>query len=230
MSETHPEGLASGSRLTLPVFPLSTVVLFPGADCPLHIFEPRYRQMARAALEGAGLIGMVTVRPEHTGEMAGDPPVFPIGSVGRIVRSEELTDGRLNVVLHGIGRFRIANEPQRPEERLFREADVEVLDEAGGEADDVKRLRDAVSTGFGRLVEAVAPDRKDEIGPELVAEVDDATFVSVLVQVLNLPPVERQSLLETNGVGARLRALDGILRFQLAGLGLQQGDGPSRMH
>jgi len=230
VSEPHRDAPKPGDRLALPVFPLSTVVLFPGAECPLHIFEPRYRQMARAALEGSRLIGMVTVRPEHVGDMAGDPAVFPIGCMGRIVQAEELPDGRFNIVLHGLGRFRVTDEPKRPPERLYREARVLTLDEPEAEASQVLQLRNDISDLFGRLIAAVAPQRVGEIGPELVADVDDATFVSVLVHVLNLPPVERQSLLETNGVGARLGVLDSILRFQLAGLGLSRGEGHGQVH
>ncbi|NNL64999.1 MAG: LON peptidase substrate-binding domain-containing protein [Myxococcales bacterium] len=218
------------ARLTLPIFPLSTVVLFPGVDCPLHVFEPRYRQMTQAALGGDGLIGMVTVRPEHVGDMAGAPPVFPIGCLGRIVHSEELADGRINIVLHGTERFRIADEPAGPEDRLYREAVVDRLGEEQTEASEIGRLRERISGAFDRLVTAVAPERRDEIGPHLVADVDDALFVAVLVQVLNLPPVERQSLLEANGVGARLVALESILRFQLAGVGASDANGRSRVH
>jgi len=217
-------------RTAIPIFPLSTVVLFPGADCPLHIFEPRYRQMTREAHAGTGLIGMVTVRPEHVGEMEGDPPVFPIGCAGRIVRCEEIPDGRFNVVLHGVWRFRIAGEPARPDERLYRSALADPLPEAPTDAERVGRLRERISQAFAQLVALVAPERARQVGPQLVAGVDDATFVSALVQILNLPPLERQSLIEANGVGARLEALEGILRFQLAGLGLAEGSGPGRVH
>ena len=220
----------AGERPLAPIFPLSTVVLFPGADCPLHIFEPRYREMTRAALDGDGRIGMVTVRPDHAGDLSGDPPVFPIGCMGRITQSEELPDGRINIVLHGIARFRIVDEPARPADRLYREASTVALPEASEESTELARLRGEVSSAFGRLVHAVAPDREDEIGPQLVDGLDDGTFISALVQILNLPPVERQSLLETNGVGARLRALDTMLRFQLAGLGTTAGDGPTHLH
>ena len=72
----------SGGHDELPIFPLSNVVLFPNLQVPLHLFEPRYRQMARDALDGAGRIGMVVVRPDHVAEMASDPPIFPIGCAG----------------------------------------------------------------------------------------------------------------------------------------------------
>lgn len=221
---------APAAGTTIPIFPLSTVVLFPGADCPLHVFEPRYRQMTRVALDGDGWIGMVTVRPEHVGDMAGDPPVFPIGSLGRIRDHEQLPDGRLNIVLHGIVRFRIRDEPPRPGDRLYRVAVIDPLDEAEAVAADVVSLRERIAEAFGRLVSIVAPERAEQIGPERLAPLDDATFLSALVQLLNLPPVERQGLLETNGVGERLSRLESILRFQLVGLGLGTSGDPERMH
>jgi Lon protease-like protein len=221
---------AAPARLTVPIFPLSTVVLFPGADCPLHVFEPRYRQMTRAATAGDGLIGMVTVRPDHTGEMAGDPPVFPVGCMGRIVRCEELPDGRFNVVLHGTTRFRIADEPARAPDQLYRSAVVDALEEVEEAPDAVAAHRARIAEAFGRLVERVAPERADELGPHRIVDVDDATFLAVLVQMLNLPSVERQSLLEANGVGARLGALESILRFQLAQLGMAGGGRGGRPH
>jgi Lon protease-like protein len=217
-------------RRTLPIFPLSTVVLLPGADCPLHIFEPRYRQMTRDARAGDGLIGMVTVRPEHTGDMAGDPPVFPVGCLGRMVRCDELEDGRFDVVLHGAARFRIADEPARRDGQLYRTAVVDELEEAASDPAEVQRRRERVANLFGRLVGLVAPERAERIGPHRIAGTDDAAFLAIVVQLLNLPPVERQTLLETNGVGDRLAALESILRFQLARLGLGETGGPDRLH
>jgi len=223
--------VSAPGRLRIPIFPLSTVVLFPGAECPLHVFEPRYRQMTRAALAGEGRIGMVTVRPEHVGEMAGDPAIFPVGCLGRIARVEELADGRFNVVLHGTHRFRVAREVPRSGERLYRLAQVDPLEDAPPDAERAGALRRRVADAFGRLVQRVAPERASALAPERFADVDDPVFVSALVQMLNLPPLERQGLLEADGMVAQLEALEGLLHFQLAGLGLgDEGDGRDRVH
>ena len=114
---TAPEGL-------LPIFPLSNVVLFPGVSTPLHLFEPRYRQLARDVLAGERRIGMVVVRPEFADEMAGDPPVFPVGCAGVITESQRRADGRFDIVLRGETRFELIEEPPRPSERLYRCARV----------------------------------------------------------------------------------------------------------
>lgn len=76
------------SGAELPIFPLSEVVLFPGLRVPLHIFEPRYRQMLEAALAGEPRIGMVAVLPAQVASMDGDPATFSIGCAGTIEACE----------------------------------------------------------------------------------------------------------------------------------------------
>src|SRR6187549_3517121 len=85
-----------------PLFPLAGAILFPRSQLPLHIFEPRYRDMVRDALAGQGRIGMI--QPSGPGE---PPPLFRAGCVGEIVGAEELDDGRFNIVLQGSARFRL---------------------------------------------------------------------------------------------------------------------------
>src|SRR5215831_17371907 len=100
MSDAH-------DAIDLALFPLANVVLFPRIHCPLHIFEPRYRQMTTDAIAGTRQIGMTTVRPEHAEQMAGDPPLFSIGCIGTIQRAQRRDDGRYDIVLFGTQRFRI---------------------------------------------------------------------------------------------------------------------------
>src|SRR5260370_17055418 len=99
---------------TIPIFPLPNVVLFPNVFLPLHICEPRYRQMVDAALNGDRIIGMVLLRPGWEGDYEGRPPVYPIGCAGVITHSERLPDGRFNIVLPGMEKFRIASESTPP--------------------------------------------------------------------------------------------------------------------
>jgi Lon protease-like protein len=99
-----------------PIFPLESVLLVPGTLLPLHIFEPRYREMVRDALEGHGLIGMAMPREGHATSDESAPPVHPVVHVGRIVRHEPYEDGRMDVVIEGLARMRIDQElpPERP--------------------------------------------------------------------------------------------------------------------
>src|SRR5215203_6967938 len=121
---------------TIPIFPLPNVVLFPNVFLPLHIFEPRYREMVADALDGDRLIGMVLLRPGWEGDYEGRPPVFPVGCAGVITHAERLADGRFNIVLRGMEKFRITREEG---DKLYRLAHVESVPEPPAE-----RLRDAM--------------------------------------------------------------------------------------
>src|SRR5512138_2484886 len=96
--------------LTIPLFPLPNVVLFPNVCLPLHIFEPRYREMTADALAGDRIIGMVLLRPGWEGNYEGRPPIYEVGCAGLITHAENLDDGRYNLVLRGMEKFRVLRE------------------------------------------------------------------------------------------------------------------------
>ena len=137
---------------TIPIFPLPNVVLFPHVFLPLHIFEPRYRAMVADALEGDRLIGMVLLRPGWEGRYDGRPPVYPIGCAGVITHHDRLPDGRYNIVLRGLQKFRITGED---EGRLYRVARIEGQHEtlAEGEREEIGAAD--VGEAVGQLEEAV---------------------------------------------------------------------------
>src|SRR6476469_4475649 len=95
---------------TIPIFPLPNVVLFPNVFLPLHVFEPRYRAMVRDALATDHIIGMVLLRPGYERNYEGRPPVYPIGCAGVITHSEALPDGRFNIILKGMEKFKMTGE------------------------------------------------------------------------------------------------------------------------
>ena len=208
--------------IELALFPLPNVVLFPRIHCPLHVFEPRYRQMTAAALSGSRAIGMATVRPEHVREMAGDPPLFTIGCMGTVQQAERRPDGRYDIVLLGTRRFRIEREIPRSGERLYRIAQVELLDERLDEAREgiaLQGLRADAIDLLTRLLRAVAPDAAHQLDPRRFSGIDDTTFVSALCQMLDLPAAEKQGLLEADGPVVRCQQLVALLEFRLAELG-----------
>jgi uncharacterized protein len=214
----------SGAHETvdLALFPLANVVLFPRIHCPLHVFEPRYRQMTADAIAGARQIGMATVRPEHVEHMAGDPPLFSIGCAGTIQRAQRHDDGRYDIVLFGTQRFRIEHEIPRAGERLYRVARVELLDERFDEAREgigLQGLRADAIDLLARLLRAVAPDAAHQLDPRRFSGIDDTTFVSALCQMLDLPTAEKQGLLEADGPTSRCERLVALLEFRLAELG-----------
>ena len=117
---------------TIPLFPLPNVVLFPDVCLPLHIFEPRYREMTSDALDGDRIIGMVLLRPGWEGNYDGRPPVYDVGCAGLITHAEKLDDGRYNLVLRGMEKFRVLREDA---DRSYRRAEVQ----AGGGGDGIRR-------------------------------------------------------------------------------------------
>src|SRR5262245_52583144 len=94
----------------IPIFPLPNVVLFPNVFLPLHIVEARYREMVGEALGADRIIGMVLLRPGWEADYDGRPPVYPIGCAGLISEAQHLSDGRYNIVLRGLEKFRIVEE------------------------------------------------------------------------------------------------------------------------
>jgi Lon protease-like protein len=214
------------------IFPLSNVVLFPGIQAPLHLFEPRYRQMAEHALDGDRRIGMVVVPPEHTAEMHADPPVYPIGCAGTIGQSQRLGDGRFNVLLIGTHRFRITSEPPRPAGRLYRVAQVEALDDPFDPAEQgrVTELRERIIGLVAELVRRAEPERDEQIGSELFLSADDVGFVNSLSNALSFEPPERQGLLEASSIPERFERLEGLLSFRLAQLGSRGAPRTETLH
>jgi Lon protease-like protein len=216
----------------LALFPLSNVVLFPKVQTPLHVFEPRYRQLAEQVLAGSRRIGMVVVPPEHAAAMADDPPVYPIGCAGLISQSHRLPDGRYNIVLVGTERFRITNEPPRPAGRLYRTAEVEPLQDPfppAGRA-RVAELRDRIVELVAELVHRTDPERAAQVSSDLFRGVDDVTFVNSLCNALFFQPQEKQGLLEAADIPERFDRLEGLLSFRLAALDGIGAPPSSRVH
>lgn len=191
---------------TIPIFPLPNVVLFPGVFLPLHIFEERYRAMVRDALAGDRLIGIVLLRAGWEAEYDGNPPVYDVGCAGLITHSERLDDGRFNIVLHGLARFRIVGEENHGWE--YRRATVETIDEPGGPA-----VREAIRHRRPQLEELLAPfvESADQHLPDSMPEDE---LVNALSQYLDMEPVERQALLERPDVVARCEALIELLEMK----------------
>ncbi len=205
----------------LPIFPLPTVVLFPKLRVPLHIFEPRYRQMAEQALRSDNQIGMVTVLPDCIEEMAGDPAVYAIGCAGIIRDAQRLPDGRYNIVIEGTRRFRLVDEQPRSSDRLYRVALVELIDEP--EATDLSTLRVRVTEQVDQVARLMG--RSEGVPPDAFDTLDDETFTHCLANGYNFAASEKQGLLEADSVRTRLERLSDLFAFTL--LELQAGRTPN---
>ena len=193
---------------TIPIFPLPNVVLFPQVFLPLHIFEPRYRTMVSDALEGDRLIGMVLLRPGWEGNYEGRPPVYPIGCAGVITHHDRMRDGRYNIVLRGLEKFRVIEED---DSRLYRVATVESLHEPLSESE-----RDEIRAARTRLETLLVPQPRGRgADPKLPPAMGDEDLVNTLAQYMEFDPVEKQALLEREGPLARCRSLIELLEMKL---------------
>ena len=193
---------------TIPIFPLPNVVLFPNVVLPLHIFEPRYRTMVAESLEQDRIIGMVLLRPGWENEYDGRPAVYDIGCAGLITHAERLGDGRYNIVLQGLEKFRIVDED---DSRPYRLARIDSIEETPRdvEKEDMQLARRRLESLLvpqpsGRTVEAKVP-----------ASMANEDLVNALAQYLELEPVEKQALLEREGLLARCRSLIELLEMKV---------------
>jgi len=111
----------------LPVFPLTEVVLFPHTVHPLHIFEPRYRQLVNDSLDSSGQIAMASyaLPDDAAGEFLDGPPLRPAVCLGRILEHDRLPDGRQNILLQGICRAQITQIHEPEDERHYHLATLE---------------------------------------------------------------------------------------------------------
>ncbi len=194
--------------MTIPIFPLPNAVLFPNVFLPLHIFEPRYREMVADALDGDRMIGMVLLRPGWEANYQGTPPVFPIGCAGLITHHERLPDGRYNIILRGLQKFRIRGED---EGRSYRVARIETIHEPSGpfEEEDIRAAR--------RKLESILVPQPSGRGhdPKVPPSMSHEDLINALAQYMELEPLEKQALLERDGLLARCRSLIELLEIKM---------------
>jgi Lon protease-like protein len=202
------EGSRSIPRL-IPVFPLPNVVFFPKTYLPLHIFEPRYSQMiADAAAEGHG-VGIVLLKEGWERNYYGNPAIFGVGCVGRLVSIRRLVDGRYNVVLYGFGRCEIR---QQFYEKQYRQAKV-VLTPCVNDMSIDRKLRGDL---IGLLDDYLhADDHGSVCRWALESEVQDEVLVNSLATYLDFSPLEKQLLLEAESLTQRACRLRDLLHFKL---------------
>ncbi len=190
------------------LFPLPGVVFFPHAVFPLHIFEPRYRQMTEDALASDRLIAIVQVLPEANWTGEGEPPIADVACLGKILRVDRLADGRFNFLLQGQKRARIVRELDAP--TLYRQVQVDLLDDLEPLADTTEDI-DILT----ELFRAVA-NKAGGLSPELDELVGTGLSLGVLTdlvaQSLGLPAVLKQTFLDDRIVERRARNITSILR------------------
>ncbi|HUJ58739.1 MAG TPA: LON peptidase substrate-binding domain-containing protein [Kofleriaceae bacterium] len=183
----------SDALAALPMFPLPNCVLLPGGLMPLHVFEPRYRDLTRDCLAGNQLMGIARLRQGYQTTSYGRPPVYERFGVGRIICSEELPDGRFALLLRGVARAELARE--LPSDRPYRRVEARMLSDAAVDpcaAQDHHRRLIALCDRLAEVLDHGGPQLRD-----LVRSFDDpGTCADAIAAALVMDADERQQLLE----------------------------------
>ena len=189
----------------VPLFPLPSVVLFPRAVLPLHIFEERYKAMTADALRGERLVAMALLKPGWERDYYHKPAIRPVVCVGRILSHEKLPDGKYNFLLQGQVRARIVREV--PGKAPYRLAQLEPIAESYSAEEAMESERERLVRLFRPALLGGTPVgrklREMLLGADLgVADIAD------LIAFNYLEDVElKQSLLEDEDVRRRVGRL-----------------------
>lgn len=192
------------------LFPLPNMVLFPHVMQPLHIFEPRYRQLLEDALAGDRMITMALLSPGWQRDYEGRPPVDPMACLGRITTYHQLEDGTYNLLLLGVRRVRLVSElmPTKP----YREARVEVCHDSCSPQDAAatgvlqRQIREALMKVLPML-----PEAHEQLDQLLGVEVPLGVLTDVISFMLDIQVAEKQALLTELNVCRRAELLLGHL-------------------
>jgi Lon protease-like protein len=195
-------------RLRVPIFPLPGAILFPRSQLPLHIFEPRYREMVSDAIEGSGQIAMIQPLRLDDDNQA---PLYGAGCIGEIVGVEELEDGRFNIVLLGSNRFKLIDEAEVDVPYRCANVDIEAFDD--NEPPPLSLVQRAeVEREARRLGDAMGL----AVDWNAVARLDDEMLVNAIAQVAPFDIGAKQALLEQPKLDGRADLLVQLMQFQRA--------------
>ena len=206
MTAEVAEKFEAGPAPVVPLFPLPDVWLFPFFVLPLHVFEPRYRQMIEDILDGPGRLVLGTIQAGHAHEAPGRPPVYPLAGLGEIGRHERLPDGRFHILLVGLQRVFVREVPC---ERLYRKVEVLPASEVPLSREHEAELRPLLLEALGkRLPEAT----------QIPGEFSTAHLVDMLLLRLPLEHARMNALYSELDLDQRARGvLQEHRRTQAAG-------------
>lgn len=193
----------------IPVFPLTGVILIPGSNLPLNIFEPRYLQMVRDAVTTDGLIGMI--QPKTPESEAGDSELYAVGAVGKIDDLVDTGNDRFTLRLKGLARFEVANELSTTTPYRQIHADWSRFDDSATDrsADEINR----------RTLLAALSNYLDTKGLDAdfdaIAEAPNDVLVNTLSMIIPMGVPEKQALLEAMSVIERAATLETLLKMSV---------------
>lgn len=184
------------------LFPLPNFVLMPHVVKPLHVFEPRYREMTRDALAGDHLITLVLLKPDWESEYEGRPAVHDVGCLARIINSEELPDGRFNILVRGECRLRVDEEVTS--DKLYRMAQGVLLPDEPH--NNVPALRSLLEDAVNSWLEP-SSSQLDQIKMLFRGGMELGTLCDVMAFAMPIATDAKQALLEELDVEERVRRL-----------------------
>lgn len=193
----------------IPLFPLSTVVFFPNTLLPLHIFEPRYKHMVSDVIKSERIIGMALLKPGWEANYYGNPEVFDVVGMGRIVSSESFKDGRVNIVLYGLKRVKIVEITKDMPYRLAR---VEIMENTRCTSDEIYRSKiEELITKWNFALDEKQKAHRISINTRLPLE----SLTDALATLIFSNVFDKQSLLEEPSVEKRAEVIIRDLQTRL---------------
>ena len=200
-------------NIVIPLFPLPTTVFYPNTSLPLHIFEPRYRSMVADALNGKGEIGMILLKPGWESAYQGTPEIMTIGCLGKIKHHSELPEGKYNILLSGLYRFRILNEIKG---KIYRQAQVEFLKEINDK--DLTSESSPIKEQLIRIMRLYLKNLPEGTKIEQALDMKNCRklgeFVDKLTHHFDLPVNKMQEFLEQQDVQKRADSLHSLIEFK----------------
>lgn len=187
--------------MRISIFPLPGAILFPGMQLPLHIFEPRYRALVKDALARDRRIAMI--QPQQPVEGA---PLYQVGCLGRIDEVEALPDGRFNLLLEGVARFRMIRELDAA--TPFRQIEADLLEEEPNPT-----LAPVERAGFEREARRFAANQGYAVDWEAVTRLDDQSLIDGTSQIVPFDIAAKQALLEAESLSGRCELLVQLMQF-----------------
>jgi len=199
------------NEFLIPLFPLPNLVFFPRTRLPLHIFEPRYRQMVADAVASDQRFGIVLLRPGWETDYFGAPAIHACGTLGQIEQAVPLDDGRYNILVRGEMRFRVVGEVSRQPYRMAR-----VI--AQPEVDRNAEASYAQRTWLAELSQQYLEHLPDQVAVPEIETVGLEALTNALIMSLNIDVQEKQKLLEIDDLIARAEEIGRELQNRIESL------------
>jgi ATP-dependent Lon protease len=196
----------------LPLFPLA-IVLFPGVPLPLHIFEPRYKQMLRDVQALDSFFGL-SYFDDSTAHASG-PPVGSVGCVAKITDTQTFPDGRANILTVGVIRYRIESYVERGDPYLV--VKVSYFEDEVEHDEDLEQSSHEVAETFTRIARAVRIINDERANLPDISDSDPERLSFLVAAAMEIEPDVKQELLELRSTSERLRRLRDILMRAVSG-------------